>query len=202
LLRDLYVDLYYLSENAPTSLDLHYLAAPTSSETDRASVQSGTTSTSTSVRRRFSFPSLFRKPRDEAVPPGSRLVVVKHAKTSTTLALRDVAPSERVEVPMPASVAVKLYAEAVLLASLTHDNVVACLGMTEVVAPSTKLKTFGIVQEFANGGTLLHQINERNFSNDQAYGWMVDMARGMAYLHTAASRQLAHATRRGPEYRK
>jgi hypothetical protein len=90
-----YVDLYYLTKNAPTSLDLYYL-----SETNRASLQSGTTSTSTSSRRRFSIPSLFRKPRDEAVPPGSRLVVVKHAKTSTTLALRDVAP-------------------------LSHDNVVA-----------------------------------------------------------------------------
>jgi serine/threonine protein kinase len=57
--------------------------------------------------------------------------------------------------------------------------------MTEVVAPSTGLKTFGIVQEFANMGTLRHQINEHNYSTDEAYGWMVDMAKGMAYLHTA-----------------
>jgi hypothetical protein len=79
--------------------------------------------------------------------PGCVLVIVKHAKTKQTLALNDLAPGERVEVALPPSVSIGLNAEAVLLASLDHANVVRCLGVCEVVDPASKQKSFGIVQD-------------------------------------------------------
>ncbi|KAJ1631981.1 kinase-like domain-containing protein [Pavlovales sp. CCMP2436] len=167
--------------------DLHYLTAaqqPSSSLTD-LSPRPETASSSTGSRRKFSISSLFRPSTKPVLtaPLGSKIVVVKIAKPTVTLALLDIAPGERIEAPMPASVAIRLHAEAVLLASLDHVNVVKCLGVTEVCNPSTKLPTFGIVMEYASGGTLLTKINAGGYSIDEAYGWLTDVARGMDHLH-------------------
>ncbi|KAJ1640981.1 kinase-like domain-containing protein [Pavlovales sp. CCMP2436] len=177
-----------LSQGNFAFANLHYMAVaqqPTSSSTDLdPSPRTESASSSPSSGRWFSISSLFRpSPPVLTAPPGHKIVVVKIAKSTVTLALRDIAPGERIEAAMPASVAILLHAEAVLLASLDHVNVVKCLGVTSVIDPSTKLPTFGIVMEYASGGTLLTKMNAGGYSTDEAYGWLTDVALGMDHLH-------------------
>ncbi|KAJ1629023.1 kinase-like domain-containing protein [Pavlovales sp. CCMP2436] len=186
-----FADVHHLSEEPtlPEEPTFTMLSETDSfSKRDPSSRRESDVSTSSStVLRKFSISSLFRRPTPciTAVPPGSRVVVVKRAKPTVTLALLDIAPGERIEAPMPASVSIQLLAEAVLLASLNHVNVVKFCGVTELVDPSTKLPTFGIVMEYGSGGTLLTKINAGGYSTDEAYGWLIDVARGMDHLHGA-----------------
>jgi serine/threonine protein kinase len=184
------VDLYQLEATPPSA------AASTLSSTRASDVLSSETAKDAeSVLGKFSRIVLRRvSPRSSGclspttLKPGCALVVIKHAKTTRTLALK---VFERVEVEMHPSVAIGLKAEAVLLASLDHANVVRCLGVCEVVDSSGE-KSFGIVQEFASGGTLLGQIKEGRYSTGAAFGWLVDAAKGMDYLHTCSNVPLCH----------
>ncbi|KAG8470845.1 hypothetical protein KFE25_009266 [Diacronema lutheri] len=114
------------------------------------------------------------------------LVVVKYAKAQETLEPFSLAPDERKAITLPASVAINLHAEAVLLHSLRHDNIVSVLGVTELEHPVSHKCVLGIVQEFLPGGTLLHRITAGKYSQHAALGWLVDIARALRFLHEGA----------------
>lgn len=88
-------------------------------------------------------------------------------------------------VSVPESERIKFYAEALLMRSLRHKNVVGCFGCVareeageDGTTPPPKL-----IQEFCAGGSLLDQIQKPRYSAVEALTWLQQTAQGMAYLH-------------------
>ena len=81
-------------------------------------------------------------------------------------------------------------AEAALLRTLNHGNIVRFIGYT-MLPPETDPSTgmlrgtprFALVQEYLAGGTLQTRIQLRDYTPVEAIGWLLDIARGMKYLH-------------------
>ena len=89
-------------------------------------------------------------------------------------------------VPVPKSQRVKFKAEAVLLKTLRHRNVVACYGCVRETADAGNEPNPKLLQEYCPKGTLLDRINKpRSYSVMQALEWLQQVARGMSYLHSS-----------------
>ena len=89
-------------------------------------------------------------------------------------------------VPVPKSQRVKFKAEAVLLKTLRHRNVVACYGCVKETADAGNEPNPKLLQEYCPNGTLLDRINKpRSYSVMQALEWLQQVARGMSYLHSS-----------------
>jgi len=74
------------------------------------------------------------------------------------------------------------------MSSLQHKNVVRCFGMVE--REDGKLM---LVQEYCGGGDLLQKIRKPTYSVAEALGWLLDVAKGMRYLHNCmGSAPIAH----------
>jgi hypothetical protein len=139
-----------------------------------------------------SKPSSARSSASDARPPRGDLLVLKHARKYEVLELSNLTPGERELVPMPESEQINLFAEAVLLRALSHENIVKCHGAVQVVDPVTRDLTFAIVQDLVPGGTLQLKISSGNYSYEAGMGWLIDIARAMRYLHEELPLPVAH----------
>ena len=79
--------------------------------------------------------------------------------------------------------------------SLKHENVVRCYGIIDGGEGGDLM----LIQEFCPGGTLQDKVQKPTYTAAQALGWLVDMAKGMEYLHgfmaaggSATSSVIAH----------
>lgn len=77
--------------------------------------------------------------------------------------------------------------EVLLLRRLRHRNVVACYGCVRRQPPirgAAAAAELMFLQEYCDGGTLLDRVQKpRSYSAHDALRWVVDICRGMAYLH-------------------
>lgn len=80
--------------------------------------------------------------------------------------------------PVPASWQANFKAEAILMSTLKHKNVLRSYGMVD--ASDEKLR---LVQEYAAGGDLLQRIRRPKYTVPEALGWLLGVAKGMRYLH-------------------
>ncbi|KAG8467884.1 hypothetical protein KFE25_006936 [Diacronema lutheri] len=119
-------------------------------------------------------------------------MALKSARKYEVLELSDLAPGERHLVRLPDSEAINIYAEGVLLRQLAHENIVKVLGFTTFPDPKTGEDTFAIVQEFMRGGTLLGKITAGGYGTVTALTWLVDISRGLRYLHHELEIAIAH----------
>lgn len=78
-------------------------------------------------------------------------------------------------------------AEVVMMKQFNHPNVVACYGIVQD-------DDYSFVQEYCGGGNLLDRVRKpSSYTMSDALRWLLDVARGMEYLHRPrAGMRLAH----------
>jgi len=103
------------------------------------------------------------------------------------LKLRAPGPVDGELIPVPASWKANFKAEAILMSSLQHKNIVRCYGMVERADGRQML-----VQEYCGGGDLLKRIRKPKYKVEEALGWLLDVAKGMRYLHGCMGVPIAH----------
>lgn len=84
---------------------------------------------------------------------------------------------------VPAFDMVSLMAEGALLRILQHPNIIACHGASV---------PHGLLLEYAPGGSLRQRIDARDYGPAEALGWLVGVARALAYLHGLAGLAVVH----------
>ena len=86
---------------------------------------------------------------------------------------------------MPCPVLWRSYfeAEAALLVSLRHPNVIACYGHVSLDHEGAIDSHLMFVQEYCSGGTLLDRITNGKYATADGLKWLREVGLGLAYLH-------------------
>jgi hypothetical protein len=94
--------------------------------------------------------------------------------------------AEQQPVAVPDSWRRMFEAETLVLRSLQHPNIVACFGGLRPGAEALSEHEPTLLQEYCDGGTLLHALRSSSYGAHEALRWVTEVARGMSYLHGAA----------------